>query len=398
MARATGIRRRHSKGCPGGDDCSCKAGWEAFVYLAREGRKVRKTFERKSEARAWRDEASTAARDGRLRAPSTLTVEQAAWLWLEAAQEGVVRDRSGRTYKPATLRGYEQAWRLRLLAEFGAHRLSDLRSTDLQGYVERLLAEGLAASTIRNTLDPVRALYRRAVRHKLVAVNPTHDLELPAANGRRERIASPGEAGKLIGALGGEDRALWATAFYAGLRRGELRALRVRDVDLGRSEIRVERSWDEAEGAISTKSEAGKRTVPILAVLRDYLDDHLLSGGREGDDLVFGRSAAVPFSASSISKRARKTYADAGLQPITMHEARHTFASMLIDAGVNAKAIQTFMGHATIQMTFDQYGHLMPGSRDQARELVDAYLEAAEQEARTEAATADPAVGEEQVR
>jgi integrase len=58
------------------------------------------------------------------------------------------------------------------------------------------------------------------------------------------------------------------------------------------------------------------------------------------------------------------------------------FASLLIDAGVNAKAIQTFLGHATIQMTFDRYGHLMPGSREQARELVDAYLDAAEREAR----------------
>jgi hypothetical protein len=62
--------------------------------------------------------------------------------------------------------------------------------------------------------------------------------------------------------------------------------------------------------------------------------------------------------------------------------ARQTFASLLIDAGVNAKAIQTLVGHATIQMTFDRYGHLMPGSREQARELVDAYLDAAEQDAR----------------
>jgi integrase len=62
----------------------------------------------------------------------------------------------------------------------------------------------------------------------------------------------------------------------------------------------------------------------------------------------------------------------------------------LIDAQVNAKAIQTFPGHATIQMTFDRYGHLMPGSRDQARELVDRYLDAAVNEARVEAAAVGP--------
>lgn len=65
------------------------------------------------------------------------------------------------------------------------------------------------------------------------------------------------------------------------------------------------------------------------------------------------------------------------LQPITLHECRHTFASLLIDAGVNPKAIQEFMGHATIEGIFSRYGHLMPGARNHARELVDAYLDAA---------------------
>jgi integrase len=65
------------------------------------------------------------------------------------------------------------------------------------------------------------------------------------------------------------------------------------------------------------------------------------------------------------------------LEPITLHECRHTFASLLIDAGVNPKAIQEFMGHATIGETFSRYGQLMPGARNQARELVDAYMRAA---------------------
>lgn len=62
--------------------------------------------------------------------------------------------------------------------------------------------------------------------------------------------------------------------------------------------------------------------------------------------------------------------------PIKLHEARHSFASLLIDSGANAKAIQEFMGHSTITMTFDLYGHLLPGSRDQARARMDAYLDA----------------------
>ena len=101
---------------------------------------------------------------------------------------------------------------------------------------------GPRPSTIRNTLMPLRAIYRRALARGEVAVNPTTGLELPAVAGRRDRIASPEEAGALLAALPEGDRALWATALYAGLRRGELMALRWEDVDLAAGVIRVERA------------------------------------------------------------------------------------------------------------------------------------------------------------
>jgi integrase len=390
---ATGIRRRHSKGCPARNDegrCRCNAGFEASVYLARESRKVRKTFERESEAKAWRAEATTAAKTGKLRTASRLTVSEAAWLWLEAAHGGALRDRSGNPYKPGTLREYERSLRLRVLPQFGAVRLSELRRSDLQGFADRLLADGLSPSSVSNALNPLQAVYRHAMRRELVAVNPTHDLDLPAANGTRDRIASPVEAASLLEALPKRDRALWATAFYAGLRRGELQVLRWGDVDLGRSEIRMSRSSDQYAGPIAPKSKASSRTVPILAVLRDYLDALKIDTGRDGDDLVFGRTSELPFAPRSTTVRAERAWTKAKLAAITLHECRHTFASLLIDAHVNPKAIQTFLGHATIQMTFDRYGHLMPGSREQARELVDAYLDAAIREAKVEAAAADP--------
>src|SRR5919197_1264195 len=84
-------------------------------------------------------------------------------------------------------------------------------------------------------------------------------------------------------------------------------ALRCCDLDLGRSLIRVERSWDREEGAIDPKSESSRRTVPLLAILRDYLDEHLLHTGREGEDLLFGRSATIPFAPMAIGKRAKRS-------------------------------------------------------------------------------------------
>ncbi|MBA2579299.1 MAG: tyrosine-type recombinase/integrase, partial [Thermoleophilaceae bacterium] len=72
----------------------------------------------------------------------------------------------------------------------------------------------------------------------------------------------------------------------------------------------------------------------------------------------------------------------AGLGSITLHECRHTFASLMIAAGVNAKALSTYMGHANIAITLDRYGHLMPGNEEEAAGLLDAYLERADTAAR----------------
>ncbi len=389
---AEGIRRRHSKGCPAktGGRCNCKAGWEASIYLTREGRKLRRTFARESEAKTWRADAQVAASRGGMRSPSRITVEQASWLWLEAARTGRVRDRSGHLYKPATLREYARVLRLRVLPEFGSAGLGDLSRAEIQDFVDGMLTKQLAASTIRNTVNPLQAIYRHAVRRELVAINPTREVDLPVARGRRERIATAVEAARLLDALPDSDRPIWATAFYAGLRRGELQALRPSDIDLRRAEISVQRSWDQEEGPISPKSKAGTRTVPILHVLGDHLN---VCAGVTGSDLVFGRGQGDPFDPKTVNDRAKRAWAAANereceaaeregrepdpFQPITLHECRHTFASLLIDAGVNPKAIQEFMGHATIEETFSRYGHLMPGARDQARTLVDAYMASA---------------------
>jgi integrase len=116
--------------------------------------------------------------------------------------------------------------------------------------------------------------------------------------------------------------------------------------------------------------------VPIPAALRTFLAPLKLASGGEPDALVFG-SDDVPFSASSLGERAQRVWKAAELDPIGLHECRHTFASLMIAAGVNAKALSTFMGHANISITLDRYGHLMPGAEDEAAGLMDAYLVAA---------------------
>ena len=166
---------------------------------------------------------------------------------------------------------------------------------------------------------------------------------------------------------------------YAGLRRGEPQALRSADVDLAAGLIRVEHGWDEKEGEIELKSRAGRRKVPIAAILRDYLSEYLAANPervRDLDSLIFGRTESAPFTTTPFQDRADTAWRNAGLDRITLHECRHTFASLMIAAGVNAKALSTYMGHAKIAITMDRYGHLMPGSEEEAAALLDSYLTA----------------------
>ncbi len=135
-----------------------------------------------------------------------------------------MRNRSGDPFKPSTLRGYEEALKLRVLPALGARKLRDITRGELQRFVKTL--DG-SPQTKRNTLMPLRAIYADALAHDEAAANPTGGLRLPASNGKREvRVETPADAQKLIERAPAHDRALWATALYAGLRLGELRALR----------------------------------------------------------------------------------------------------------------------------------------------------------------------------
>jgi integrase len=373
---AQGIALRHQRHCAArsGGACGCRPAYQAQAWSARDRKPIRRTFATLAEARAWRQDTQVALRRGTTRAPLRITVRESAEAWLRAARAGVVRTRSGERYKPSALRSYEQALRATLLPELGHLRLTALTRTELQDLVDRLVAKELAPSTVRNTILPLRALYRHAASRLELAHNPTVGLALPAVRARRERIARPAEARALLVVLAPADRALWATALYAGLRRGELQALRWADLELDARVVEVRRSWDRVEGPIEPKSRSGRRRIPLSETLRAYLLAHRLGQGRGGRGLAFGASEERAFEPSALLGRARSSWNAAGLAPIALHECRHTYAAFMIAAGVNPKALQQYMGHSSITVTLDRYGHLMPGAEKEAAGMLDAYL------------------------
>lgn len=121
--------------------------------------------------------------------------------------------------------------------------------------------------------------------------------------------------------------------------------------------------------------------MPIIGRLRDLLTEHRIVSGRS-TGLVFGRTESVAFNSSTVNARAIRGWKTAKVAPIGLHEARHTCASFLIAAGANAKTISTIIGHAGIAITFDRYGHLLPGAEAEVGNLLDAFLERADTSAR----------------
>jgi integrase len=140
--------------------------------------------------------------------------------------------------------------------------------------------------------------------------------------------------------------------------------------------IRVERNWDRRRGFVAPKSRSGSRRVPITPTLRRELVNHGLqqgAGGR-GFDFPSDRDPNKPFNPSTLAVHTSKAWKKTGLTPIGLHQCRDSYAAYMIAAGVNTKALSTYMGHASITITLDRYGHLLPGNETEAARLLEAWL------------------------
>ena len=350
-----------------------------FSHLSRlglgpqgEGRTYR-VFPTLAAAKAWRADAVSQLNKGRRVAQTRKTLRTAADAWLAGAKADppTVLNRSGRPFKPSALRTYERDLEHYILPDLGELRLSDVSRGELKALVDRLIGQGLSASRIRGIVNPIRAIFRDAIEAEEVQVNPTTGLRLPAPTPPARRAAEPTDMSAFLAVLAEDDRALYATAFFAGLRRGELRALRWEDVDLRAGDgafagwLTVERAWDDEAGVIEPKSVSSRRRVPIV---RPYLSDELEElgerSGRSGAELVFGRTASEPFVPSPVLRRVDRTLETvteerekAELKPLErfgLHDGRHTFGAMCRAAGIPQETISEYLGHARSSVT-DRY-------------------------------------------
>jgi integrase len=382
MALPEGVRLRHGRSCAtgAGGRCDCSPSYQAVVR-ARDGRKLRRSFRKLSDAVAWRDETRTGVRRRTVIAPTSVTFREYAERWLEGMRDGTNLTRDLSAYKPSTVRSYAKHIK-RIYPAIGSMRLSAIDRQDLQDAGNQLTAR-LSASSVRNTFDPVRKIFARAVRERLIAVNPTIGLELKAADGRRDWVDTPERIARALSSLDERERGPWTVAFYAGLRAGEIQALRWCDVDYERGVLCVEWSWDRKVGQIAPKTRAGRRRVPMSMRVRRELRELQLRSGRRGDELVFGRTPELAFVPQVLHRHTKQAWKDAGLVaewsadgmlPPGLHDARHhclTHWGRVWDVG----RLHQAAGHSDIRQS-QRYLHVPPDRDAEDAAKLDAYLAA----------------------
>jgi integrase len=332
--------------------------------------KVKRTFRTYPEANRWRTQNKGKVATGARIAQTQKTLNQAAADWLAGASADppTVLTRGGTPYKPSVVRSYRRDLDKYILSDLGAHKLGSIGRGDLKRLITRLVGQGLSPSKVRNIVNPLRAIYREALDAEEVEVNPTAGLRLPRVPDPQRRTVGVTAMFTYLDALPEDLEALYATAFFAGLRRGEIRALRWNDVLLNEGTgpyagwIAVTRAWDDVEGVVEPKSNAGVRRTPIL---RPYLSERLVAlrerTSRQGDDLVFGTEARVPFEPTRLLRQVAKALVPVNakrekgrlelIEKVDLQGARHTWGEIARSAGVLPDDIKEYLGHARAGVT-----------------------------------------------
>jgi integrase len=369
------VRKRVWKGSDG----EPKEAW-VVDYVDQHGDRHIKTFAKKRDADAHHAIVGVAVRAGTHTADSkSMTVARAAELWLESCEAaGLER---------TTLTSYRQHAELHIIPVLGALKLSHLTVPLVRGFEERLRKDGRSPAMVRLARRALGGILADAQERGLVGQNVVYSLRKNRRSRRAEGngklkvgidIPAPAEVRAIIGHLEGRWRPLLLTAIFTGLRASELRGLKWSDVDLKRGELHVRQRADRHGTIGRTKSEAGERTVPLPPMVITALREHRLACPRTEQDLVFPNTKGnIEHRNTIVYKGFHPAQVAAGIVAGNgaakypgLHTLRHFYASWCInrkaDGGLELpiKVVQTRLGHASIQMTADVYGHLFPRTDD----------------------------------
>jgi integrase len=337
------------------------------------GHEHTKVFQHKDAAQSHLDKVTADVVRGTYVSPraSAVTFGTVASEWLE----------SKAAKAPKTVAGYSSLLDKLILPRWRDTKLRDITHADVQRWISglsvngsvRTEGKGLSASRVIQAHQCMSAVLKYAIRTERLSKNAATSVELPRKASVEHRYLTHAQLLQLAHVL--DDAHLGSLTLvlgYCGLRTGEARALRVRDIRDDTITVRASVTRVDGKGYIEGATKTHRtRWVPVPAFLWDRLGFQLAGIEDEPDLLVFpGRDQGylTDFEYRRWFDRAAK---EIGVPGLTPHELRHTCASLAISAGANIKAVQRLLGHETASMTLDEYGHLYSDDLEQVAKQLD---------------------------
>lgn len=373
-----------------------KGSWAIVLDLGRDAngkRKQKWITVRGSEKDAERELARLLheMNTGQFVEPSKMTVAEYLRHWLEAYAKVNVRAK--------TFERYAEIVEKALIPALGCHRLAKLQPLHIQTFYSKALLEGrrdgrggLSPQTVLHYHRVLREALQQAVRWQLLVRNPTDAVEPPRVQRQEVQVLDEKQTAYLLRACEGS----WLympvlLAVTTGMRRGEILALRWRDVDLKAGTATVRQSLEQTNNGLAfkqPKTQKGRRVVVLPALAVDALRRHRIAQAKErllmgpdyqDHDLICAQPDGRPLNPDSVSAAFRDFMGKLPLPRIRFHDLRHSHASHLLRQGVHPKVVSERLGHSTTTITLDLYSHLLPGLQEEAARRIDAALRAASQ-------------------
>jgi integrase len=321
--------------------------------------------------------------------PNRLTVSDCLYRWL--------RDEAARNVQPSTLERYEELIDHHLKPALGSIPLKKLQPAHIQEAYAKFRRLPGRGDQRGDRLSPkteghIHALLKQAlgwaVRMRLIAVNPSDAVKRPKASRPEMRVLNRDDVRALRAAARETPwYPLLYLALHTGARIGELLALRWQEVDLDRGSIQIVRTqrFFKGQGIVAGQPKTARSRRPIAmspdaaAVLVEHrrlqLEHRLVAGpAYDNRDLVFADGIGRPVYDSTVRRSFYAIVRQAGLPHLRIHDLRHTAATLMLQAGVNAKVVSERLGHAKVAFTLDTYSHVLPDMQREAAAALDAVL------------------------
>jgi integrase len=334
---------------------------------------------KRSDAEAELTRLLNDANQGTLVDTSKITVEAHLWDWLDGKHD----------LSPVTLERYREIIARGIVPTLGAIELQKLKPTHIKNWLTQMMRSGsrkggkLSARTVRHHYRVLHASLQETVKLGLLARNVADSVDPPRVKADEVQILTGDQITAVLDALSGSRlHPIAALALATGMRRGELLALRWRDVDLNRASLKVGRSLEQTKAGMrfkEPKTRHGRRTVSLPPSAVAMLTRHRKSqlelrfqlgmGKHEPDALVFCNHDGTPISPNYLSIMWGRA-----VPQVTFHALRHTHASALIDAGLDVVKISRRLGHSSPVITLSTYAHLFHATDDGAAEAIEKVL------------------------